>query len=145
MAEGAGTLCNRTNTAHAREVSEKGFDGRSLGSRVVVFHVSHYTLLSSRCKPKLEAIWDRKCLWDKGLAPFGENDGGTVTIMVDKRLLYLFPCHTGYEVYRSEGGVSGPVKVYVPCFHSAFHVSHYTILSTIHLALLEGNGDKLSL
>ena len=67
MAEGARALCNRTNAAHAREAGEKGFDGRSLGGCVVVFHVCHYTLLSTRCKGKLERIWGRKCLWDKGL------------------------------------------------------------------------------
>ena len=71
MTEGARALSHGTNAAHAREAGEKGFNGRSLGGCVVVFHVSHYTILSTRCKPKLERIEDRKCLWDKGLGGIG--------------------------------------------------------------------------
>lgn len=56
MAEGARALSDRTNAAHAREVGKKGLDGRVLGGRFVVFHVSHYTRLRVACQEVFEVV-----------------------------------------------------------------------------------------
>ena len=139
MAGGAGTLSHGTNAAHAREAGEKGLDGRSLRGCVVVFHVGHYTLLSSRCKPKLEGIWGCKCLWDKELADSVIIVYDSIQTLDLKPLLFPLLILLKNESPKLSVlllKVSEAIHQYVICH---LHVGHYTILSTIHLALLEGN------